>query len=323
MTDTESETIDRYLLGQLPEAECHRLEERLLADPELFETAEAAEDELIDRYARGEMEPDERRQLERRLLGSERIRERIAFAKALAARTAALRDDPRPAAEVLPRRRRLGWGSTRLAWAATLILAVAVAWSTAGVLRLRSDLGRTRSDLAASRSATERAQTRADDLEHAAARATTREEDLRQQLATARATAQTRIAELEKRQLAGTELRVRRPGGKGKKREKVQGALPQVSLFLPAATRGAGGESTLHLDAVRQVELELDLGGLRPPEDVRVSVTHPQNGQAKIVWSQSGLAVESLEGEMVGRLLKPPRIAGFAPPRAEASSPRA
>lgn len=299
MTDTDTQTIDRYLLGRLPEADCQRLEARLLSDPELFERAEAAEDELLDRYARGEMEPDERRQLERHLLGSERMRERIAFARALAARSAALRDDPRPEPEIAAHRRRIGWGTARLAWAATLILAVAVAWSTAGVLRLRSDLGRTRSELAASRSATDRAQERAQKLEGAAARLTAKEEDLRQQLEAERVAAQTRSAELEKRQLSGGELRVRRPVDKA---EKDGSAPPPATLFLGQVTRGDDKRlPTLGLGDARRVELVFDLAGARAPGGVDATLT--RRGEA--VWTEHGLSVEEVDSETLVKLSLP------------------
>lgn len=303
MTETETETIARYLLGQLAEADADRLEARLLAEPELFETAEATEDELVDRYARGEMSSEERERFERRLLGTERVRERVAFARALAEQTAARADDPRSPVRVLPHRGRFGWtSSARLAWAAALICAIVTGWTLTGVLRLRSDLGRTRSELATSRSATGRAERRADVLEHAAARTTSRQEDLRRQLESERATAQERldrIAELEaKRGPSEPGLRVRPPIDKG---TKSTGALPTASVFLALATRGRGEPATLHLDDARLAELDLDLGGARPSGSVRAVVS--RNGEP--VWSQSGLAAASVEGGTVVRLTLP------------------
>ncbi len=301
-TDTDTDTIARYLLGQLAEADADRLEARLLAEPELFETAEATEDEVIDRYARGEMGSEERAQFEQHLLGTQRIRERLAFARALAGRTGARADDPRPAAQVLPHRGRFGWGSaSRFAWAAALILAIVSGWTATGLLHLRSDLGRTRSELAAARSATERAQSRADDLEHAAARVTAREADLREELEAERARARERIAEIETKGLTETGLRVRRPIDKGK---KLAGTLPTASLVLALATRGSATPKTLHLGDLgdaRQVELDLDLEGARPHGTVRALVG--RDGEP--VWSQDGLGVESVAGETVVRLTLP------------------
>ncbi len=298
MTETEpdTDTIARYLLGQLPEADSERLEARLLAEPGLFEAAEVVEDELIDRYARGEMDADQRARFESHLLGAERVRERVAFARALATRAGEHRQAPAAAgARVLPHRGRFGRGSVRLAWAAVLIFAIASGWMAWRTLELRSEVARLGSELTASRTATERARGRADDLEHAAARATTQRQDLREQLAAEHASSQERIAELEKRQLSGGELRVRRPVDKGK---KVESALPQVSLLLGLTRRGEGDADVLRLGAARRVELDLDLGGQRPSAPVTATVSR----QGEPVWSAPDLAVESVDGETVVRL---------------------
>ncbi|HUP43047.1 MAG TPA: hypothetical protein VM599_07545, partial [Thermoanaerobaculia bacterium] len=136
MSDQDTQQINRYLLGQLPRDEAERIEGRLLTEPGLFELAESVEDEVIDRYVRGELAADERRRFERRLLSSERIRERLQFARALAvhdARRAAL---PRPidaGAAVVPLFRP---AAARLAWAATLVVALLGGWLTFEVVRL-------------------------------------------------------------------------------------------------------------------------------------------------------------------------------------------
>ncbi len=302
MTETDTDTIARHLLGQLAEADADRLEARLLAEPELFRTAETVEDDLVDRYARGEMNGEERAQFERYLLGAERIRERVAFARALASCTETRREAAYPGAGVVVahRTRRL-WASPRLAWAAALILALGAGWATSGVLRLRSDLGRTRSELTASRAATEQARGRADALEHAAARATISKNDLRKQVEAQRAAAKSaaeRIAELEKRQLSGTDVRVRRPVDQGK---KVESALQRATLFLTLATRGPSHPETLRLGAASEVELQLDLGEQRPSEKLIAIVR--RGGQP--IWRESGLDVESVESETMVSLVLP------------------
>ena len=54
------ETCERYLLGELSEAERSQFEESYFADDALFERFLAAKDELLDTYARGEL-PEEKR----------------------------------------------------------------------------------------------------------------------------------------------------------------------------------------------------------------------------------------------------------------------
>ncbi len=57
---TFEETCERYLLGELSEAERSKFEESYFADDALFERFLVAKDELLDAYARGEL-PEEKR----------------------------------------------------------------------------------------------------------------------------------------------------------------------------------------------------------------------------------------------------------------------
>jgi hypothetical protein len=75
----------RYLLGEMKEAEREAYRERLLADPELFAEVEAEEVELLDSYARGEASPQRRTAIERHLLASPLQRRRLSISRALAA----------------------------------------------------------------------------------------------------------------------------------------------------------------------------------------------------------------------------------------------
>ncbi len=110
-------TIRRYLLGDLPEDEEQALEDRFAQDDALFATVEAVEDEIIDDYVRDRLASHERARCEERLLASPGQHERVAFARALAARTAAT---PAPRRASAAPRRRL---APLLAWAAVLLLA--------------------------------------------------------------------------------------------------------------------------------------------------------------------------------------------------------
>ena len=73
----------RYLLGKLSKGESARLEERSFVEDGVFEEIEIAEDELIDAYARGSLSSADRERFESKLLKSERVAERVEFAKLL------------------------------------------------------------------------------------------------------------------------------------------------------------------------------------------------------------------------------------------------
>jgi anti-sigma factor RsiW len=69
--------IDRYLLGNLSDAECEQLEERFFADDQHFSQMLASEDELLDRYVSGDISAPERQRFEEHLLKSPRARQRL------------------------------------------------------------------------------------------------------------------------------------------------------------------------------------------------------------------------------------------------------
>lgn len=91
----------QYLLGQLPEEEQARLEERAFTDQECMQEFLAVERDLIDEFVRGELSEAERRQFETHFLTSPERRQRVRFAKGLtqlgsesAAKVAAARPAP-------------------------------------------------------------------------------------------------------------------------------------------------------------------------------------------------------------------------------------
>ena len=73
-----------YLLGNLPEAEQVRVEDRAFTDAEYLNALEASESDLIDTYVRGGLSPADRRAFERQFLTSPNRRRKVEFAKALA-----------------------------------------------------------------------------------------------------------------------------------------------------------------------------------------------------------------------------------------------
>ncbi|MEO8678426.1 MAG: hypothetical protein ABI665_05230 [Vicinamibacterales bacterium] len=117
VTDAE---LRAYLLGQSPQADSVRIEERLLEDEEAFEVARSVEDDLFDDYARHRLNATEREQFIARY-GAQAAR--LTFASALARRS------QRPASilRFVPR----VW----IPLAAAAMLAIAVG----GVLRSRQD----------------------------------------------------------------------------------------------------------------------------------------------------------------------------------------
>jgi anti-sigma factor RsiW len=79
----DHETMTRYLLGLLPEAEAEVCDEMSIIDDEFAAHLQAAEDDLIDAYVRGELAGHERAQFESYYLASPRRREKVNFARAL------------------------------------------------------------------------------------------------------------------------------------------------------------------------------------------------------------------------------------------------
>jgi anti-sigma factor RsiW len=113
---TDDELLRSYLLGELPEPEADRLEQRLLAEDELFDLMEALEAELLAASSRGELAPAERERVLRRLASSPQGRERLALAKAL--NTAADGLSKKAPAPILPFRPRAAAPKEVFQWAA-------------------------------------------------------------------------------------------------------------------------------------------------------------------------------------------------------------
>ena len=126
----EAELLRHYLLGQLADEEVDILEQRLLADGELFELAEAIEGDLLAACARGELSPDEREAVLQRLAATPQGRERLALARSLTT-LAGRRDAREPRGVLLPFPRRLSLDRPEIraaALAASLSVVVAGLW---------------------------------------------------------------------------------------------------------------------------------------------------------------------------------------------------
>jgi hypothetical protein len=127
----------RYLLGQLPEAEEGELDARLLAGDETAEALAVAEDELYDAHARGELSPEQERAFAARCSGP-RARLRSTVARELAERGRA-REPVAP-----PKRKARSWGwlagglGLAVAAAAALLLVVGQDHEKTGTLELHA-----------------------------------------------------------------------------------------------------------------------------------------------------------------------------------------
>jgi cell division protein FtsL len=84
--NTQQQTIQRYLLGELPETEQEILERKYFADPIVFEQIVQVENDLADRYARGLLSPNVRDRFEKYYLAHPERRSRARFAEALVAK---------------------------------------------------------------------------------------------------------------------------------------------------------------------------------------------------------------------------------------------
>src|SRR6266404_9355595 len=75
--------IRRYLLGQLAEGELEQLEEKMMADNELFSAVLLAEDEIVEEYVQGELSESDRAGFEASFLSTPEGRQQVTYAKAL------------------------------------------------------------------------------------------------------------------------------------------------------------------------------------------------------------------------------------------------
>jgi hypothetical protein len=79
----EEDLIRRYLLGTLREPELSAIEERLLSNDELSETADVIEDEIVEEYLNGGLSRDDQRAVETHFLRPPQRREKVRFARLL------------------------------------------------------------------------------------------------------------------------------------------------------------------------------------------------------------------------------------------------
>ena len=138
----------RYLLGELPEQEQEQVEDRVFQDSEYRNALENAEADLIDEYVRRGLPDDERRKFERQFLISPRRRNKIEFARALAAVAAESPGFDLPASRKSAVSWLPSWGPM-LQWASAAMLLlgiVAVSWLSYQNQKMHSQLARLESE---------------------------------------------------------------------------------------------------------------------------------------------------------------------------------
>jgi hypothetical protein len=82
-TALSDELLGRYVLNALPDEEAEQVESLYFEDDGIFDRLLAVESDLIDAYVRGELDPARQKAFSRRLPGSERLRQRVEFARTL------------------------------------------------------------------------------------------------------------------------------------------------------------------------------------------------------------------------------------------------
>jgi hypothetical protein len=133
------EGIRRYLLHDCPEDEAFAFEERYFGDPQRLDEIQDVEAELLDEYVRGRLAETDRLLLERHYLDSPARRERVAFARALAAVIDADREKHGSRPRTVPVRRQ-SWSAYALPIAVSVLLAVLTLGLLAERARLRGEL---------------------------------------------------------------------------------------------------------------------------------------------------------------------------------------
>jgi Sec-independent protein translocase protein TatA len=252
--------IVRYLLGDLPEAEQARLEDRAFSDREYLQTIEEAENDLIDDYVRGALSDAERRRFERGFAASAERKKKIEFARALARVV--------PASEAATTLAAVPWWKALFALprglnpalqfsmaAAAVLLVFGAAWLFVANRSLRTQIARLQA---------ERQQ---------------QEETLRQQAAAERARGEELARQLERERARGD--------------EPAQGNASFIaSLFLPPGIgRGEDKRPKLALSpATRAVRLRV---GLEQGDDFNRYRVEISAAQGQPVWTRDRLRAQT------------------------------
>jgi hypothetical protein len=289
---TNEELIARYLLGDLPEEEQARLEDRAFTDRDYMRSIVAVESDLIDEYVRGGLSDSERLRFEGRFLVSAERQRKVEFARALAnvIPKATAEDAVRPATVSAP----ASWWNSFITSlrglnpafkfsmaAAALTLVIGVPWLIAEAVRLRAQVAQ----LQAERQTLRR-----------------QEEILRQQADGERARGEDLAGQLRREQDRSEELA--RQLERDQSRQRGAGFSLIASVFLPPGIpRGAAERPKLVVpQAAGVARLQI---GLEREDDYKSFRVEIRTAQGQEVWTQGNLRPRQSRAGRVVNLVIP------------------
>ncbi|MGH9843480.1 MAG: hypothetical protein ACREEM_32480 [Blastocatellia bacterium] len=258
-TDNEERMVN-YLLGELPEEEQLRLEERFFTDDETYQQLLALEDELLYDYAAGGLSSEQRVKFERRFLNSPQARRKAELAGAVLDKAAEAKAWSAPPRTVVAEKKKSLWQSLAaffsfqqsatqfsMAAAAAVLLLAGASWLYFQTVRLRSQV---------------------EQLEVARA---DREQQRRQQAAEERARQEqlTEQLESERRKRAQLEQELAQRQAQATRDRDNQQSLSTFLSFIipPGLVRDVDGPKRLLIPpGVNSLRLQLDL---KKPDDYR------------------------------------------------------
>jgi hypothetical protein len=291
--------IERYLLGELPDDEQIRLEDRAFSDHQYLQNVLAVENDLIDDYLRGSLPERKQRQFETRFLASDERRQKVEFARALAkvaTKSAAAEPVRQPVSALAPAS---WWDSfvdllraanpaAKLSLAAaSLALIIGIPWLVAQTIKLRGEINRLQAEQ----------QARQKDLEQQVAGARTRSEELTGQL-------QREKAQRERSEELAHQLEQEREKLLSAQKDQSAPTTTIASLILlPGISRGGGNRLQLVIPPpVRLARLQIGLEREDEYQSFRVEI---RTAQGQEVWTQDRLRPRTSGAGRVVKLVVP------------------
>lgn len=194
------QTLTRYLLGDLPDAEQEKIEERLFTDDDCFAQLHALKAELTDKFVQGKLSAHERRQYESRFMTMPNGHADAIFAKALTQVLAT--DSAMPAPQIVAESKPAFWESIAaffrvpvfglgLAMASLLLLTLGGFWFYQQTQRLQTEVQQ-------AQAARDAEASKQKELQDEIARANARNAELNQQLQQAQQEREQARKDLEK-----------------------------------------------------------------------------------------------------------------------------
>jgi hypothetical protein len=283
--------IVRYLLGDLPEEEQVRLEDRAFSDPDLLQSIEDRENDLIDEYVRGALSDIERRQFERRFLASAERQRKVEFARALARVI--------PATEAATQPDSAHWWESLTAFlrglnpalqfsmaAAASLLLLGVSWLVMETVRLRAQVAQ---------------------LQVEQKTRQLQEEALRQQASGERSRREDLAAQLERERVRREEL------ARQIERDQARGSstglsfIPSLFLSTGIARGGADRPKLVVPQSARIARLQI---GLEREDEYKSFRVELRTAQGQEVWTRDNLRPRQSRAGRVINLTVPGSVLG-------------